>query len=196
MMFLWVLTSIRPVGGYHRLEESYCIHPQTCIYTYWTVEVNQNTDHSQPSNCNSLSPFLTPRPSSVICGCHWNENGAVVHLGSDSMFLLNAYSQLKRFWSLKCVNCNLGATHLPKVCWKGLECRGGRGPGGGKINCLVTLHSFIRWSVCLALPARPGAKNGWGSCRSLHGVRIRRSIILIATNTSNLTILRYFKAWV
>jgi hypothetical protein len=28
------------------------------------------------------------------------------------------YSQRKRFWPLKCVNFNLGASHLPDVCWK------------------------------------------------------------------------------
>jgi hypothetical protein len=57
------------------------------------------------------------------------------------------------------VNCNLGASHLPEVCWKGLEWRGGRGQ---------------EWAV----PPRPGTKNGWGYYISLKA--------FIATNSDKI----------
>jgi hypothetical protein len=37
------------------------------------------------------------------------------------------YSKRKRFWPLKYLNWNLGASHLPEVCWKGLMVREGTG---------------------------------------------------------------------
>jgi hypothetical protein len=35
------------------------------------------------------------------------------------MMTFRLYSQLKRFWSLECLNWNLGASHLREVHWNG-----------------------------------------------------------------------------
>jgi hypothetical protein len=40
------------------------------------------------------------------------------------------FSRVKHFWSLKCLNWNLGASHLPQVCWMGCLGRFGRGRDG------------------------------------------------------------------
>jgi hypothetical protein len=70
-----------------------------------------------------------------------------------------AYNQPKRFCPLKCLNWNLGASHLPEVCWNGLESREGR-EEGDKLNCLLPLSSFILWSAHWAHPARSETKSG------------------------------------
>jgi hypothetical protein len=54
-------------------------------------------------------------------------------------------SRIQSFWLLKCVNWNLWTSYLPEACWKGWQEREGRGRGwgGGKLNCLLSLPSFI-----------------------------------------------------
>jgi hypothetical protein len=69
-------------------------------------------------------------------------------LAEGSICLLIRWHQ--RFGPLKCVNWNLGASHLPEVCWKG---RTGR---VGKEASIVSfpLPSFIQWSACWTMPQR------------------------------------------
>jgi hypothetical protein len=47
---------------------------------------------------------------------------------------------------------------------EGIGVKEWEGVGGGKLNCLVTFHAFIRWSACWALRRRSGAKNDRGYC--------------------------------
>jgi hypothetical protein len=53
------------------------------------------------------------------------------------------YSQRQRFWPLKCLNWNLGASHLPEVCWKGWkEWKGKKGEGANLTVSFLFLPSF------------------------------------------------------
>jgi hypothetical protein len=63
--------------------------------------------------------------SRPVCGCSsetqshpigMNMNMNTPYVYADSEALSRRYSQRERFWPLKCLNWNLGASHLPEVC--------------------------------------------------------------------------------
>jgi hypothetical protein len=63
-----------------------------------------------------LRPQYTKIKANKIYGCkNLNLNGCYM------------YSRVKHYLSLVCLNWNLGARHLPEVCWKGCLGRVGRG---------------------------------------------------------------------
>jgi hypothetical protein len=49
---------------------------------------------------------------------------------------------------------------------EGVREKGSKGTGGGKLNCLISLPSFIAKSACWTLPPRSAAKN-YGGCYTL-----------------------------
>lgn len=65
---------------------------------------------------------------------------------------MSQHTWCQRFWPLRRVNWNLGASNLPEVWWRGWK---GRGQ-----TCLLPLPSFIHWSAYWACPPRSAAKNG------------------------------------
>jgi hypothetical protein len=52
------------------------------------------------------------------------------------------YRWHQRFWHLKRVNWNLGASHLPEVCWKGWKGRVGRGGKEANLSPSLFIPSF------------------------------------------------------
>jgi hypothetical protein len=53
------------------------------------------------------------------------------------------YSRVKPFWTMKCLNWNLGASQLPEVCWKGCLGRVGRGRDGANSFDLSSSHHSV-----------------------------------------------------
>jgi hypothetical protein len=78
--------------------------------------------HSTVAVSTRISSGMNSRP---VCGCSsetqshpigMNMNMNTPYVYADSEALSRRYSQRERFWTLKCLNWNLGASHLPEVC--------------------------------------------------------------------------------
>jgi hypothetical protein len=64
---------------------------------------------------------------------------------SYASFFPRRYSQHKRLWPLKCVNCNLGASHQKFA--RSDRSERLEGAGRGHTQLPGSSHSFIRWSA-------------------------------------------------
>jgi hypothetical protein len=104
--------------------------------------------------------LATDFSSCVVCIDWWSFNTVIIMLRTTRRETSVEYGWRQLFWSVKCVNWNLGASHLPEVCpngWKGREGRGGK--GANLTAFLNLIPSVIQWSAYWALPPRSAVKN-------------------------------------